>query len=158
MITSQEKLIGYMSRMEFDDVRVAWIARARSEAGRQQRVAESMFALGFEPVTASAGAAMTDDGREIMWIEDGAWALTADKHAQRVQAAIAAEKAKRQTSQHDEQPDSANRCVEIISGQLCGGDLIISPICPKCALGKQGVVATATCDVCGHKSAVVGGA
>lgn len=158
MITSQEKLIGYMSRMDFNDVRVAWIARARSEAGRHQRVSESMIALGFEQVAANDGATMTDDGREIMWIEGTAWALTIDKHAQRVQAALAAEKAKRQTPQHDEQPGSATRCVEIISGQLCGGDLIISPVCPKCALGKHGVVATATCDVCGHKSAIVGGA
>lgn len=48
-------------------------------------------------------------------------------------------------------------CTSLIDGQLCGGNLAIHMVCPNCALGKSGVAATLTCDVCGHVTAIMRG-
>lgn len=52
-------------------------------------------------------------------------------------------------------PAKRDTCAALIDGQLCGGTLINTPVCPRCALGKSGVAATLTCDVCGHVSAIM---
>lgn len=46
-----------------------------------------------------------------------------------------------------------NVCTAVIDGQLCGGSLQRAYVCPRCPLGKHGVVATLTCDVCGAVTA-----
>lgn len=54
-------------------------------------------------------------------------------------------------------PAAEDVCRALIDGQLCGGTLIRAAVCPRCALGKSGVSATLTCDVCGHVTAVMRG-
>lgn len=65
--------------------------------------------------------------------------------------------AAQQGSEPSRQAGGPATCNALIDGQLCGGTLVRASVCPRCALGKQGVVATLTCDVCGHVSAIMRG-
>lgn len=96
------------------------------------------------------------DGREIMPAQGKLWVLSPEEHKRRVEAGMAAKLAgKEQAGPARELPPDT--CASVIDGQLCGGSLKMTPVCPKCALGKHGVAATLTCDVCGAVTAVMRG-
>lgn len=157
MITQSER--GILSGA-FNDARKLWIYRARHEAGKVFSARDLMQANGFEIVDIQAKQLLTDDGREVLRAHGKAWALRPEIHAQRLAEAM------EQARQHDaaqaaQQPQPAKPsappaiCTSLIDGQLCGGALIRVVVCPRCALGKSGVVATLTCSVCGHVTAVM---
>ena len=116
----------------------------------------------FEAVELNSGALITPDGREVLWVDNHAYALRPEIHAQRLAEAMeqarqrdAAQAA--QQSQPTPPIQQPTACASLIDGQLCGGNLTMTPVCPNCALGKSGVAATLTCDVCGHVTAIMRG-
>lgn len=143
-----------------DDVRRAYIARVRLEHGRIDSARGLMLANGFEVVALPADQLLTNDGREVLRAHGKAWALRPEIHAQRLAEAMKQAR-QRDAAQAAQQPQPAKPssppaiCTSLIDGQLCGGALIRVVVCPRCALGKSGVVATLTCSVCGHVTAVM---
>ena len=146
----------------FEDVRFAFIARARLESGRTSSTKQMLNSSGFELIDASDGALLTEDGREVLWAHGKAWALKPEIHAKRLAEAMEQAR-KRDAAMAEQQSQPAppsqppTTCTSLIDGQLCGGTLIRAAVCPRCALGKSGVTATLTCDVCGHVTAVMRG-
>lgn len=90
------------------------------------------------------------DGREVMPAQGKLWVLSSEEHARRL-----AERMDRSRSAAEPRDSVAQAvtCTAVIDGQLCGGSLQRTPVCPRCALGKHGVAATMTCDVCGAVTA-----
>ena len=155
-----QKIERIFATIGFADVRAAWISRARLESGRIADTRQWMLDNGFEMLNVSADALLTDDGREILHAHGKAWALRPEIHAKRLAEAM--EQAKRRNaaiaehqSQQFKQETQPSTCTALIDGQLCGGNLVRAAVCPRCALGKSGVAATLTCDVCGHVTAIM---
>lgn len=150
-----------MNVAPFAEVKKAYAVRAMAERDRIEFVNNAMTSAGFELVQ-SCGGMLTDDGREIAWACGKAWALKPEIHAQRLAEAM--EQARQrdatiaaQQAQQPKQTAQQTTCTSLIYGQLCGGTLVRASVCPRCALGKQGVIATLTCDTCGHVTAVMRG-
>lgn len=144
------------------EVRGAYIDRVRLENGRISDARQWMLEHGFESLDIPADQLLTDDGREVLRAHGRTWALRPEIHAQRLAEAM--EQARRRDAAMDEQPPQSAQpaqpptiCTSLIDGQLCGGSLALTPVCPNCALGKSGVAATLTCDVCGHVTAIMRG-
>lgn len=142
----------------FIDVRAAFIARSRFESGRISGALQMMEREGFEQIDIPEGQLLTEDGREILHVHGKAWALQPEIHAQRLAEAMEQARQRDAAMAAQQQPATPpTTCAALIDGQLCGGTLINAPVCPRCALGKSGVAATRTCDVCGHVTAVMRG-
>lgn len=141
----------------FLSVRSAFIVRARAESARISDAKQWLRDNGFEQIDVQPDALLTDDGREILHAHGKAWALKPEVHAQRLAEAMEQVKQRDAASAEQSQQQTDTTCTALIDGQLCGGTLINAPVCPRCALGKSGVAATVTCDVCGHVSAVMRG-
>lgn len=158
MICDNDRAAVFMARAEFVDVREAFVARARAESGRNAILRGVVREAGYEQVSVDPSALLTPDGREVLRLCGRAWALLPEIHAKRqkeaLEAGVEAEKARRAAQQQTGRPTT---CTALIDGQLCGGTLIHATVCPRCALGKSGVAATRTCDVCGHVTAVMRG-
>lgn len=155
MINIKEKMFA----SPFADVRDGFIARARIESGRIADTRQWMLDNGFELLDIPADQLLTDDGREVLRAYGKAWALKPEIHAQRLAEAM--EQARKRdaamAAQQSQPSQSPTTCTSLIDGQLCGGTLVMTPVCPRCALGKSGVAATLTCDVCGHVTAIMRG-
>ena len=125
----------------------------------------AMIEAGWEEVVAQDGVFAVGDGddfRPVIRVGDKAYALRPELHAQWLAEAIeqarqrdAALAAKKE--QEANATTQATTCTTLIDDQLCGGTLVRAAVCPRCALGKQGVEATLTCDVCGHVTAIIRG-
>lgn len=154
MLTRHERII-----MQADIVtaRRLWISRVRIESGRIADARQWMLDNGFELLDLPEGLLLTDDGREVLRAHGKTWALLPEVHAQRLAEAMEQVKQRDAASAEQSQQQTDTTCTALIDGQLCGGTLINAPVCPRCALGKSGVAATRTCDVCGHVSAVMRG-
>ena len=147
---------------DYEPVRTAYINRTRLEKQRIEDFDGWMLENGYERLEIPSEQLLTEDGREVLRAHERAWALRPEIHAKRLaeameqarqrDAAIAAQQA-----QQPKQPAQQTTCTALIDGQLCGGTLIRAAVCPRCALGKSGVVATLTCDVCGHVTAIMRG-
>lgn len=155
MITRLEKLM----HAPFQAVRDAYIIRARIESGRIANAVAWMQDNGFELLDIPDDALLTSDGREILRAHGRAWALKPEIHAARLAEALEQAKqravAAQQEAETGRQTGDPAVCAALIDGQLCGGTLIMAPVCPRCALGKSGVAATLTCDVCGQVTAIM---
>jgi len=158
VINDRDRLISLMSRMPIDVITAVVQQRMEGEAG----ASEWLHSTGFEPVTVDNDSLLTDDGREVMRIYGMAYALRPEIHAQRLAEAMEQVR-QRDAAMADQQPQPAQPapppmiCTSLIDGQLCGGSLTLAQVCPNCALGKSGVAATMTCDVCGHVTAIMRG-
>ena len=148
MLTRLERIF---NATDFSELRTAYIARARIEHGRIADVRRWMVDYGFVRIEVPEDALMTADGREIVRAYGDAWALSPAVHAQRLETAFALARERDAA----EKSDGATICLALIDGQLCGGTLVATAVCPRCALGKQGVAQTLTCDVCGAQTAVM---
>ena len=158
MIDDSTMILSALSGKSFADIRTAFIARARLEAGRVASEREILEASGFEVINASVGQLITDDGREILHAHGKAWALKPEIHAARLEEAfrLAKERDKALAAQSEQvKAASPKFCTQMIDGQLCGGDLLYKPVCPSCSLGKSGVAATTKCKVCDNTSAIM---
>ena len=150
-----------MNAAPFAEVKKAYAIRAKAERGRIEFVNNAMSRAGFELVQPGNGM-LTDDGREVAWACGKAWALRPEIHAKRLAEAME-QASKRyaelaaQKGQTANTTTQATTCMSLIDGQLCGGTLVRAAVCPRCALGKSGVAATLTCDVCGHVTAIMQG-
>lgn len=153
IIDHRDKLYFAMLRTPFKHVRQAYVQRARVEHDRAEDTSLWMLENAFELIDLPADRLLTDDGREVVRVFGKAWALTPDAHAKRLAEAM--ELARQEApSVSEEQPTTQiATCKALLDGQLCGGVLLRKSICPRCDLGKQGVFATLTCDVCGHVTA-----
>lgn len=147
---------------DFRLVRSCYVSRARIESGRIADARQWMMDNGFELVDIQDDQLLTDDGREILHAHGKAWALKSEIHAQRLAEAM--EQARQRDAALAAQQErlantatQATTCTGLIDGQLCGGTLVRASVCPRCALGKSGVTATLTCDVCGHVTAIIKG-
>lgn len=153
MIKIKEKMLSY----PFSDIREGFVVRARIESGRIADARQWMLGNGFELVAGPADQLLTDDGREILHAHGKSWALKPEVHAQRLAEAME-QATQRDAAKATPQPaPPATICETLIDGQLCGGTLVQAPVCPLCTLGKSGVAATLTCDVCGHVTAIMRG-
>lgn len=160
MLNAQEKLLKITSALDIATVRTAYITRSRIESGRIADTRQWMLDNGFELLDIPTDRLLTEDGREVLRAHGKAWALKPEIHAQRLAEAV--EQAKQRdtaiAAHHAQQSTQATpptTCTSLIDGQLCGGTLAAATVCPRCALGKSGVAATLTCDVCGHVTAVM---
>ena len=162
MITDKEKMIALINSVKWEDVKSAYISRARLAAGRISTARQWMLDNGFELIDLLEGPLLTDDGREILRAHGRALALRPEIHAQRLAEAMEVARKRdaaiaEQRSQPTQPSQPPTTCTSLIDGQLCGGNLVRAAVCPRGALGKQGVAATLTCDVCGHVTAVMRG-
>lgn len=149
MYQNQELVVRILARLPVRDVREAYANVVRGWRD-PHRIVDYMIKRGWEPVDNDGD--LTMDGREVVHINGKSWALKPEVHAQR----LAEARAKQQSqSTHPTTPPTV--CTTLIDGQLCGGTLIRAAVCPRCALGKSGVAATMTCDVCGHVTAIMRG-
>ena len=162
MISHNEKIAFMLRYTAFSDVRNAYIERCRLESGRIADSRKWMLDNGFELLDIPADQLLTDDGREVLQAHGKAWALRPEVHAQRLAEAMEqARKRDAAIAEQQSQPTPPSQqptaCASLIDGQLCGGTLVRASVCPLCALGKSGVSATLTCDVCGHVTAIMRG-
>lgn len=155
MVNDTEKLHSVLSKMSMNVVRRAYIDRVRVEIGRTSDAQQWLINAGFDQIDIPAGQLLTDDGREVLMAHGKAWALKPEIHAQRLAEAM--EQARQRDAAMAEQQQQLSHCRALIDGQLCGGTLVRAAVCPRCALGKSGVAATLTCDVCGHVTAIMRG-
>ena len=125
----------------------------------------AMVEAGWEEVVVQDNVFAVGDGddfRPVIRVGGKAYALRPELHAQRLAEAM--EQARQRDAALAEQQSQPAQpaphpavCTSLIDGQLCGGSLTLTPVCPNCALGKSGVAATLTCDVCGHVTAIMKG-
>lgn len=156
MITEKEKMVALINSVKWEDVKSAYVLRARLAAGRISTARQWMLDNGFELIDLLEGPLLTDDGREILRAHGRAWALRPEIHAQRLAEAMEVARQRDAAMAAQQQPATPpTTCTSLIDGQLCGGTLVRAAVCPRCALGKSGVAATLTCDLCGHVSAVM---
>lgn len=130
---------------------------ARIDESRQWLMSRGWTEIDGVPgdaITAPDKRRYTPDGREIMTAQGKLWVLSPEEHKRRIEADMAAKRAGQQSQAGPAPELPPDTCASIIDGQLCGGSLKMAPVCPKCALGKHGVAATLTCDVCGAVTAV----
>lgn len=146
---------------EYPAVREAYIARTRLEFKRIADFCVWMEDTGYVLINAAEEQYLTDDGREILRAHGKAWTLKPEIHTQRLAEAMALAQQRdaitKQTEHGVAHSVPPATCAALIDGQLCGGTLVNAAVCPRCALGKQGVAATLTCDVCGHVTAIMRG-
>lgn len=158
MLNAQEKLLKITSALDIATVRAAYITRSRIESGRIADTRQWMLDNGFELLDIPTDRLLTEDGREVLRAHGKAWALKPEIHAQRLAEAMEQARQRGEAMAAQQQPAAPpSTCAALIDGQLCGGTLVRAHVCPRCALGKSGVAATLTCDVCGHVSAVMRG-
>ena len=158
MISTVEKLATLMASMAPVEVRTAIRLWGRVILRQLKTRRTYLVEAGFEEVDVAAltGEMLTQDGREVLWSAGKAWALQPEIHAKRLAEAMEQAKQRDAALAGQQQPASPPTvCTSLIDGQLCGGTLINAPVCPRCVLGKMGVAATLTCDVCGHVTAIM---
>lgn len=156
MICDTDRAAVFIAHADFVVVREAFVARARAEAGRNAILRGVVRDAGYEQVSVDPSALLTPDGREVLRLCGRTWALLPEIHAQRLAEAMEVARQRDAAMAAQQQPATPpTTCAALIDGQLCGGTLVKTPVCPRCALGKSGVAATLTCDVCGHVTAVM---
>lgn len=152
MLSKLEKIIFSSS---IKDVKRAFVLRVKHE-----RATITSGPDVFEEVSVSEDAALMPDGREVFVARGKRWALKPEIHTRLLADAMEQARPTDATEQKSQPAQPAPHpavCTSLIDGQLCGGTLINATVCPRCALGKSGVAATRTCDVCGHVTAVMRG-
>lgn len=146
MITKYEKIVAQLNGVD----RHTAIKLLRVYANG---IIPKLTDYGFESVTVSDGALMTSDGREVVWIGGTAWALIANVHDERRQAAIehaiTRETVLRKSQQEVCETIAATTCPQMIGGKPCGGALNKKGVCPACITGKMGYKYRYTCESCG---------
>lgn len=150
MLSKAEKII---LTEAWQNIRRLYIMRALAESDHRRSALQWLANNGIELLDIPADQHLTDDGREVLRAHGKAYALRPEMHAKRL--AVGTEQARQRD--HVRPPD-APTCVALIDGQLCGGTLVRAAVCPRCALGKSGVTATLTCDVCDRVTAIMRGA
>lgn len=160
MIKRAEKLFAIMSSMPPAQVKAVIRDWSMVMLKKMKDRRQYLIDFGFEEIEIESltNEMMTPDGRGVLWSAGKAWALKPEVHAQRLAEAM--EQARQRDAalagqQQQAKPPTA--CTSLIDGQLCGGTLNRAAVCPRCALGKSGVTATLTCDVCGHVTAIMRG-
>ena len=125
-------------------------------AGLAEDVEKELLSRGFERISANRGDSFLEDCgilRPVKWVGDSAFALSVDRHVAEVEKSIADAQRSEEIITHATIGQAS--CPALIDGQLCGGALSATPVCPRCALGKHGVAQVLTCDVCGAQTAVM---
>lgn len=145
MIQIKEHLAIKMAAADFADVQAAYDERRKLEADRELTREVWMAEQGFEPVAASDGAIVTDDGRDVVYGHGRAWALRPDVHKDRLSAAFKADKQSRVV---ETKSVAGTESLSSMACPKCGDTLQHTTVCPACAAGKIGYRHRYTC-VCG---------
>lgn len=161
MKTDIEALAEKLWMYDFSTARSAFILRIEREHESVNNITTRMLTDGWEIVD-TINEHLTDDGRHIAKVGMKKLALRPEVHATRLAEAMEqARKRDAAIAEQHSQPTPPSQppttCTSLIDGQFCGGNLIRAAVCPRCALGKSGVAATLTCDVCGHVTAIMRG-
>lgn len=143
-----------MLREPFDVVRTAYIQRARIEKDREEDTMLWLEDQGFEEVTASPGAYVTDDGRPLYLMGKRTVTLRRDVFDAKREAAIAAAQSRAQEDRKSDQQGvnesiATTTCPQMIAGKPCGGALNQRGVCPSCVTGRMGYKYRYTCESCG---------
>ena len=164
MIKRTEKLFAIMSSMPPAQVKAVIRDWSMVMLKKMKDRRQYLIDFGFEEIEIESltNEMMTPDGRGVLWSAGKAWALQPEIHAKRLAEAM--EQARQrdaamtdQQSQPTQPIQPPTTCTSLIDGQLCGGTLVRASVCPRCALGKSGVTATLTCDVCDRVTAIMRG-
>lgn len=151
------RLFERMSAAGLECTRSAYISFIKARKLRTDEGRSMMIDSGYEE--SAADGPVLQDGRDVVELFGKKWALRPDVHAERVRIALELAQENAATRRAERQPDSeegaAVMCLQLIDDQLCGGNITRESVCPRCALGRRGVVATLTCDVCGAVTAVM---
>lgn len=143
IIDHRDKLYFAMLRTPFEHVRQAFVQRSRVEHDRVDDTAMWMADRGYELVDAPEGSLITDDGREIIHVFGTAWALRAEVHTARLQAALAGgQRAK---------PAVPGEGLASVLCPACRSIMAKSPVCPNCSKGRQGYKILCICSECNHE-------
>jgi hypothetical protein len=153
MMNHYEKFILALGFVTIEEAQSALDAKIQAESGQEDAIVESLVSSGWIEVDAQHGQ-MTADGRPVVSMLGRSWVLPPEEFARRrdVMLAAAAQRASESAPNMME-----TVCRSLIADQLCGGTLVRASVCLKSALGRSGVVATLTCDVCGHVTAIMRG-
>ena len=106
----------------------------------------------YEETTSPDVCGFLSDGRRVYRFGGRRMVMTKEAHLAALNAAFEAKKEEKFTT-----VGQSVNCAQVIDGQLCGGSLTRTAVCPRCSLGKQGVAMTLTCDVCGAVIAIIRG-
>lgn len=157
------KLLNKLRSLNVSDVRDLYVARVKIEneniADARRWIVEK---LGFQEIDSNttvllAGEDMyTEDGRAVMRAHGKLWATSKENRDKMISDAIKNFPAADEQKKND--AGSMSICPCIFDGILCGGTIRRVSVCKKSSLGRAGVVAVSTCDVCGNSFAVIGGA
>ena len=156
----KDKFTRLMYSIPLCDVKAAYIDRIKTENERVNEARSWLVSKGYvelsgndqETIISVGSDEYLPDGRVVIRAQKKVWALPAEVHKKNIEQAIDA--AQRNAEPTPVAMEQAS-CPALIDGQLCGGALSATPVCPKCALGKQGVAQILTCDVCGAQTAVM---
>ena len=146
MITEKEKIkqkLLSLPRFEVEELVAEWQAAVSKS---QQDLIAALLADGFEEVTDIHDEYLTTDGRELMWVENKAYALKSEIHNQRREEAFA--EAARQNEEVETKSILGSEQLAAIVCPKCKEPVEYSTICGKCAAGKAGYRHRYTC-VCG---------
>lgn len=144
MLTSADRIYRIMSGHSMSDVRTAYARRAMAESGHLAKVRGIYAANGWRRVV-DAETARPD----AVEIGGEMWEMLPEIAAKRASEALKEVSSNRSKKAHKQE----STCTAIIDGQLCGGSLTRSTVCPRSTLGRHGVGATLTCEVCGAVTA-----
>lgn len=103
----------------------------------------------FEAVEIPAGTLITPDGREVLWIDDHAYALRPDIHAERL--AEAKQRIEATTTQKKKPAQTPGESLTSVLCPSCRAVMAKQPVCPSCAKGKAGFKILCVCTECGHE-------
>lgn len=156
------KLLNQMICSDMASVDAAYAVRRQIEHGRSRQT--ELADAGYELLDDVSGE-VTEDGREIVFVDGAAYALRPEVHIVQLEAEFELERRRRPSlvigeatpSEHDAREAlAATTCPQITGGKVCGGSLQQSGICPRCDLGKQGYIYRYTCESCGYDVALKG--
>ena len=156
----KDKFTRLMYSIPLCDVKAAYIDRIKTENERVNEARSWLVSKGYvelsgndqETIISVGSDEYLPDGRVVIRAQKKVWALPAEVHKKNIEQAIDA--AQRNAESTPVAMEQAS-CPALIDGQICGGTLSATPVCPRCSLGKMGVQSVLECDVCGHKSAIM---
>jgi hypothetical protein len=127
--------------------------------GKHSYIGQIIADITTEEVTdrVEEGQLVTDDGRPIYWWAGRAYVTARDYWERRLRAmhmdaqSRAAAAPQRTSAPADGSPPPPGEGRAAVRCPACSAEMAKAPICPNCALGKQGYKLLLTCTECGRE-------
>ncbi|MGE4442129.1 MAG: hypothetical protein AB7D27_11675 [Desulfomicrobium sp.] len=145
MISKYEKLLGIMSSCVMPDVKVAYVARYRSEKDRIDHIKERLLADGYEVVNTEEP--ITQDGRAVLHIGRESFALTKEEHKNRLDSAFKA----KETDTVRDGTEIPGEALASVLCPACRAVMAKEPVCPNCSKGQAGFKILCICTECSRQ-------